>query len=124
MELNDSEHKLFTVCLLFNQTEKRARQELEKWRQQIQELQDRCQAALHVMEEFRGKFSKHMRNENEPSSVRILNIQELKDICRATLLVIEEFKGKYSNQASTTSPSRENVNENKSNSERILNVQE
>lgn len=31
-----------------------AEKELEKWRQQIQELQDRCQAALHVMEEFRG----------------------------------------------------------------------
>ena len=39
------------VC---NQTAEKARQELEKWRQQIQELHDRCQAALHVMGEFRG----------------------------------------------------------------------
>lgn len=35
-------------------TEKRARQELEKWRQQIQELHDKCWAALYVMEAFKG----------------------------------------------------------------------
>lgn len=39
---------------MLQQTAEKARQELEKWRQQIQELHDRCQAALHVMGEFRG----------------------------------------------------------------------
>ena len=45
------------ICLIFvfyNQTEKTARLELDKWRQQIKELHDKCQAALYVMEEFKG----------------------------------------------------------------------
>ena len=50
----NSHSRLLIIIFFVNQTAMGAEKELEKWRQQIQELQDRCQAALHVMEEFRG----------------------------------------------------------------------
>lgn len=37
------------------QTEQNARDELEKWQQQIQDLHDKCQAALYVLLEFKGQ---------------------------------------------------------------------
>ncbi|XP_073229610.1 uncharacterized protein [Porites lutea] len=41
-------------------TEQKARDELEKWQQQIQDLHDKCQAALYVLLEFKDGSSKLM----------------------------------------------------------------
>lgn len=58
-------------------TEKRARQELEKWCQQIQELQDRCQAALHVMKEFKDGSSKLLEASIESKRKEEKDLHEL-----------------------------------------------
>lgn len=77
-----------------DKTAEEAEKELEKWRQQIRELQDRCQAALHVMEEFKDGSSKLMdasveskrKEEHELHTLDIVAHRRLRDATAAAAI--------------------------------------
>nr|XP_058969420.1 trichohyalin-like [Pocillopora verrucosa] len=103
--LKENEQKLEEEREKENNTQKRAdstamgaEKELEKWRQQIQELQDRCQAALHVMEEFRDGSSKLMdasveskkKEERELHKLDIMAHRRLRDATAAAAVECQQ----------------------------------